>query len=127
MNIAKTSRILVIFVAISGCFSVLFGAWLSHAAQSLVAEQLHRVEIAHQYQMLHTLALLAVIVWYKVDNTKLLLFSALSFATGILLFCGSLYLKSFFSLSTIGNLAPLGGILLALGWLLLIFVGKNKL
>ncbi|XQW86158.1 DUF423 domain-containing protein [Thalassotalea piscium] len=127
MNLAKISRLLIIFVGISGCFSVLFGAWLSHAAQHLVAEQLHRVEVAHQYQILHTIALLAVLVWYRVENTKILLFSALSFAAGIVLFCGSLYIKSFFSINVIGNLAPLGGIMLAFAWLLLIFVGKNKL
>jgi uncharacterized membrane protein YgdD (TMEM256/DUF423 family) len=77
--------------------------------------------------MLHTLALLAVVVWYRVEKSKWLLFSALSFAAGIVLFCGSLYIKSFFSINLIGNLAPMGGVLLALGWLLLIFVGKNKL
>lgn len=127
MNIASLSRFLVIFIGISGCFSVLFGAWLSHAAQHLITEQLHRIQVAHQYQMLHTLALLAVVVWYRVEKSKWLLFSALSFAAGIVLFCGSLYIKSFFSIILIGNLAPMGGVLLALGWLLLIFVGKNKL
>ncbi|MGB1198747.1 MAG: DUF423 domain-containing protein [Thalassotalea sp.] len=127
MNIANISRFLCIFVGISGCFSVLFGAWLSHAAQHLIAAQAHRLEVAHQYQMLHTLALLAVVVWYRQENNKLLLFSALSFVAGIVFFCGSLYVKSFFSISLIGNLAPVGGILLAFAWLLLIFVGKSKL
>lgn len=127
MDIARISRFLVIFIGISGCFSVLFGAWLSHAAQHLAVQQLHRIQVAHQYQMLHTLALLAVVVWYRVEKSKLLLFSALSFAAGIVLFCGNLYIKSFFSITLNGNFAPMGGILLALGWLLLIFVGKNKL
>ncbi|WP_229817095.1 DUF423 domain-containing protein [Thalassotalea profundi] len=127
MKITRIDRFLVVFIGISGCFSVLFGAWLSHAAQGLIAEQMHRVQVAHQYQMLHTLALLAVVVWYRIDNSKLLLFSALSFTAGIMLFSGSLYLKSFFSITGISNLAPFGGILLALAWLLLIFVGKNKL
>ena len=127
MNIANISRFLCIFVGISGCFSVLFGAWLSHADLQLSVGQLHRVEIAHQYQMLHTIALLAVVVWYRAENRKVLLFSALCFAAGIVLFCGSLYIKSFFSINAIVNMAPMGGILLAVAWLLLIWVGKNKL
>ena len=127
MKITNINRLLVIFIGISGCFSVLFGAWLSHASQHLLAEQLHRIQVAHQYQMLHTIALLAVAVWYRFETNKLLLFSAVSFVVGIVLFCGSLYIKSFFSITGISNVAPFGGVLLALGWLLLIFVGKNKL
>ncbi|MBY0406330.1 MAG: DUF423 domain-containing protein, partial [Rickettsiales bacterium] len=44
----------------------------------------------------------------------------LAFAAGVVLFCGSLYAKGFALLGA-APLAPAGGMLLMLGWLLLCF------
>ena len=38
---------------------------------------------------------------------------------GVILFCGSLYLLSFFSFSWLGPITPVGGIFLILGWVTL--------
>jgi len=126
MKLTNIARLLTIFIAISGCFSVLFGAWLAHAGQSLPIEAQTRLSTAHQYQLLHTLALLGVVVWHQSKPRNLLLVSGCLFAVGILFFSVSLYIKTFFAILLIGKLAPLGGIALALGWLCLAFVGEKK-
>ena len=117
----------VVFVGISGGFSVLFGAWFAHAGQALPILDKARLESAQLYQFIHTLALLIVIVWYLKMPTKWLLCSGICFTLGILCFSGTLYIKTFFVLSSIGKLTPFGGILLTLGWLCISLVGKSHL
>ena len=119
-------RIFIIFVGISGCFSVLFGAWLAHAGANLTPAILSRIDTAHHYQVIHTIALLIITLWRRQSNAKALLISSCLFVVGILFFSGSLYLKTLLAMPAIGGLAPIGGVSLALGWLCLVFVGKNS-
>jgi uncharacterized membrane protein YgdD (TMEM256/DUF423 family) len=116
---------LIGFVGISGCFSVLFGAWLAHAGQQLPIEVQVRLASALQYQFIHTLALLAVLIWYQCRPSKTLVIAALCFVAGIFAFSGSLYLKTFLMLDVIGKVAPLGGILLAIAWVFVAIAGKT--
>ena len=125
MKIEQLIKFLLVFVGISGCFSVLFGAWLAHGGQSLSIEVQLRLAKALQYQFFHTLALLLTLVWTLCRPTKWLVSAAISFVVGILFFSGSLYVKTFFDIAIIGKLAPFGGISLALGWLLLALAGKT--
>jgi uncharacterized membrane protein YgdD (TMEM256/DUF423 family) len=126
MKLTNIARLLTIFIAISGCFSVLFGAWFAHAGQGLSESVQFRLVNAQQYQFIHTLALLSVIALYRYHPSKWLFASASCFIVGILFFSGSLYLKTFLGFTAIGKITPIGGMLLALGWLLTIFV-SNKL
>ncbi|NQY64354.1 MAG: DUF423 domain-containing protein [Alteromonadaceae bacterium] len=118
-------KFLLVFVGISGCFSVLFGAWLAHGGQSLSVNAQLILSKALQYQFIHTLALLMTLVWYICRPAKWLVSAAISFVVGILCFSGSLYVKTIFDFALIGKLAPLGGISFALGWLLLALAGKT--
>ncbi len=120
-------KLLTIFVGVSGCFSVLFSAWFAHAGQQLPELIQYRLENALQIQFIHTLALLAVVIWYSIKPSKWLLASGLCFGFGILCFSGSLYVKTFLDFSSIGKITPFGGILLAFAWLLTIFVSSNRL
>lgn len=121
-------RFFMVFVGISGCFSVLFGAWLAHAGQTLAPHVQTQLQTALQYQLLHTLALLSILVW-AIKNTasNILLAAAISFFIGILCFSGTIYLKTLFSFALLGKLTPMGGISLALAWLLLSLEGMKKL
>ena len=120
-------RSMTIIVGISGCFSVLFGAWLAHGGQTLPVNVQSSLATALQYQFIHTLALLATLVWLKVAKpSKVLLGASIAFVVGILCFCGTIYIKSFFELAVIGKLTPFGGISFALAWLLLALEGKNN-
>lgn len=112
-------KYLMIFVGVSGCFSVLFGAWFAHSGQMLSDNVQSSIKTALEYQLLHTLALLATLVWLKTSlaankPSKVLLGACLGFLIGILCFSGSIYIKTFFSFSIIGKLTPFGGISLAI-------------
>lgn len=125
-------KVLMIFVGVSGCFSVLFGAWLAHAGQSLPVSVQSTLKTALEYQLFHTLALLAALVWATTslsvrDPSKILLAACIGFMVGILCFSGSIYIKTFFSFPIIGKLTPFGGISLAVAWLFLSIEGKNNL
>ena len=125
-------KYLMFFVGVSGCFSVLFGAWLAHAGQALTSEAQSTLRTALQYQLFHTLALFAALIWSitKLAENKLthiMLAVCFGFMIGIILFSGSIYLKTIFGFSSLGKLTPFGGISLALAWLLLSIEGKNNL
>lgn len=121
-------RVLMVFVGVSGFFSVLFGAWLAHAGQALPLLSQESLATALKYQFFHTLALLAVITWLRANGlSKIAIACCFAFIFGILFFCGSIYLKLLFGVEGISKLSPLGGIFLASAWLLLAFESKNIL
>ncbi|WP_448549310.1 DUF423 domain-containing protein [Thalassotalea fusca] len=117
--------ILRIFVGVSGAFSVLFGAWLSHAGQTLSPDIHARLATALQYQFLHTIVLLVLWLYYRTTKHQRVVYISGLFIAGIILFSGSLYLKSLLQLDVIGKAAPLGGTLFAIAWLALFFIGKS--
>jgi len=125
---------ILIFIGISGCFSVLFGAWFAHAGVNLSNEVQSRLVNALQYQFFHTLALLAVAVWLQslvgkhnaAKVIKSLYISASFFIAGILFFSGVLYIKTFFDYTPIGKVVPFGGMSFALGWLCISWAGINR-
>jgi uncharacterized membrane protein YgdD (TMEM256/DUF423 family) len=120
-------RGIMIFIGISGCFSVLCGAWLAHGGQALPGNIQSSIATALQYQLFHTITLLACLVWLKTSKPSTVLIAAcIAFIIGILCFSGTIYIKAFFELSFIGKLTPLGGIALALAWLLLALESKNN-
>jgi uncharacterized membrane protein YgdD (TMEM256/DUF423 family) len=117
---------IMVFVGISGCFSVLFGAWLAHAGQALPLSSQESLATALKYQFFHTLALWALLIWLRANGlSKTAIASGLAFIIGILCFSGSIYLKSLFGIESFAKLSPFGGITLALAWLLLAFESKN--
>ena len=127
IRMAILPKCLMIIVGISGCFSVLFGAWLAHGGQTLPVDVQSSLATALQYQFIHTLALLATLLWLKtVKSSKVLLSASIAFAVGLLCFCGTIYIKSFFELAIIGKLTPFGGISFAFAWILLALEGKNN-
>ena len=118
---------IMIFIGISGCFSVLCGAWLAHGGQALPDNTQSSMATALQYQLFHTIALLACLVWIKTSKSSVVLMSAcIAFIIGILCFSGTIYIKAFFELTFVGKLTPFGGIALALAWLLLALESKNN-
>ncbi len=124
----KFFDVMMIFVGISGCFSVLFGAWLAHAGQELSVGIQSSLSTALQYQFLHTLALLACVILAKtIPPSKLLISACIGFLIGILCFSGTIYIKTFFDVHLIGKLTPLGGISFALAWIMLALEGKTNL
>jgi uncharacterized membrane protein YgdD (TMEM256/DUF423 family) len=132
LNKANIIKYLMIFVGVSGCFSVLFGAWLAHAGQALPVNAQSTLKTALQYQLWHTIALLSALIWATTNlpirkPSNVLLAACIGFLVGIVFFCGSIYIKTFFNFPIIGKFTPFGGISLAIAWLLLSLEGKNNL
>lgn len=128
INIKAIESYLLFFVGISGCFSVLFGAWLAHNSSGFDLDQQSSMATAIEYQFIHTLALLLTLLWLKVtDESIIILMASVFFVFGIVFFSGTIYIKNLLEFQLIGKLTPLGGISFAIGWLLLAIQGKKKL
>lgn len=119
--------------AILGCIAVIFGALGAHALKEvLLPEQLHSFETGVRYQMYHAIAILFLAVVLKNKSSKLLLTTVNLFFWGVVLFSGSIYLLTLKNIITAdflkfaGPITPIGGIILVLGWVLLIWEGLKK-
>lgn len=116
----------MVFAGISGCLSVIFGAFGAHAlagkveAGVLTAHDLDAYKTAVYYQLFHTMAILAVFGLkdrFPLYNRT----TGLLFMTGIILFSGSIYLLSTqaltgMNLRWLGPVTPLGGLCFIGGW-----------
>ena len=103
---------------LSGFLAVVLGAVGAHALKARADETTMALyHTANSYHFYHTLALFGVGVLAQTRGSLWLKLSAGCFVVGMLLFCGSLYLLALTGLHAM--LAPFGGVLLMLGWLLL--------
>ena len=90
-------------------------AFRAHGISDPIA--LRIVSSGVQMQGWHALALLGAALWSP-RGGMLAHAAALAFAVGLVLFCGAVYSLGLFGVSW-GILAPTGGFLLMLGWVLL--------
>lgn len=116
--------------AIFGALGIIIGAFGAHALKKIFNEdQLKNFETGVKYQMYH--ALLLVIIGFNIQHItsyENLLFYSLTF--GILLFSFSIYGLCISSalnkkLKILGPITPIGGLLLLLGWVVLILNSIN--
>lgn len=119
--------------AILGAIAIIFGALGAHALKNvLTPEQLSSFETGVKYQMYHALLLVMLSMMIKQTPSKYLLVAVNFIFIGVLLFSGSIYLltiKNLFTLDYlkfVGPITPIGGILLVVGWCLLIVEGLKK-
>lgn len=115
------------FVALSGAISVVLGAFAAHGLQDQLSDRyMDTFRTAVLYQFLHTLALLAVIsLPNQLVRVSLCHWAAISFALGILLFSGSLYVLVLADMPAMGMITPLGGVAFMAGWVLLFFAARS--
>lgn len=116
------ARLFLTFAAASGFLAVALGAFGAHALKNHLDDYARGVyETAVLYHFVHSLALLAVGVLCRVGVPRRSLSAAgVAFITGLLIFCGSLYLLSVTGLRWLGAVTPLGGVAFLSGWLLLL-------
>lgn len=116
--------------AVFGALGIIFGAFGAHALKKIFSEdQLKNFETGVKYQMYH--ALLLVIIGFNIkyiSSYQNLLFYSLTL--GIVLFSFSIYGLCIGSalnkkLKILGPITPIGGLLLLLGWVLLILNSIN--
>ena len=103
--------------AANGCLAVAFGAFAAHALRDLISAGLLQVfHTGVDYQGMHALALIAVGLLGRDGPSPALNLAGWAFATGILLFSGSLYILALTDIRWLGAITPLGGAAFLLGW-----------
>lgn len=112
------ARTIVMIAAFSGMIGVALGAFGAHGlAEILEANQRSDTfRTANQYQMAHTLALLALGFAPERLHGIWTRRAAWLFVGGMLLFSGALYALAILNVGFFGAVAPLGGAALIAGW-----------
>ena len=122
------SKLFIQSGAILGAIAVSLGAFGAHALKkSLEASgRFDTFETAVKYQFYHALALVLIgmLVQNMPVNAKILSYSGYSFLVGVLIFSGSLYAICFTGITKFGAIAPIGGLALIIGWILLFWAVK---
>ena len=108
--------------AILGATAVALGAFGAHALKGMLMNsgRLDTYETAVKYQFYHTLALLLIGLIQNSNDSKHLKWSAYLLIAGVIIFSGSLYILCLTGITFLGAITPIGGVLLILGWLLLL-------
>ncbi|GIO24362.1 DUF423 domain-containing protein [Oceanobacillus sp. J11TS1] len=121
-------KLFLIIGAILGFLAVAFGAFGAHGLEGKLSEKaLTNWGKAVDYQMFHTMAIVAVaLILGKFDGSNLFTSSGWLFLVGILLFSGSLYMYSLTGVKTFAMITPIGGLSFLAGWVLL-GIGAMKL
>ncbi|AZC53814.1 MULTISPECIES: DUF423 domain-containing protein [Pseudomonas] len=110
----------LMLAAFFGFTGVALGAFAAHGLKNrLSAEYLAIFHTGVTYQLVHTLALLGVALLATQISGRLVAWAGASFAIGILLFSGSLYLLTLTGFSKLGIVTPFGGLAFLIGWLCL--------
>ena len=122
----------LITASLSGAIAVCLGAFAAHGLKQIVnAESVASFQTGVQYQMYHTLALLAVAILFERFSGKWIKWAGAAFIIGIILFSGSLYLITALKATEhvvpkgVGIITPVGGVFFIAGWLFL-FLGIMK-
>jgi uncharacterized membrane protein YgdD (TMEM256/DUF423 family) len=100
-----------------GTVAVGLGAFGAHALKALLEStgRDHTYELAVRYNFFHALALLGIAA--LMDRYPRLRIASWLFASGILVFSGSLYVLALTNQSAWGAVTPFGGLLLIAGWI----------
>ena len=123
----------LIIGAVYGLLSVILGAFGAHALKKVISvEKLISFETGVRYQMYAALFLLIVGYILKFETPSEKWISILMIA-GTFIFSVTIYLLAFSEVAAIptkiiGPLTPLGGLLMIISWVMLIFyLVKNKI
>ena len=114
------ARLLLVLAALGGFTGVALGAFAAHGLKArLSPEYLAVFQTGTHYQLIHSLALLAVALLILHTPDRLLRASGTLFASGIVLFSGRLYLLTLTGVTALGMITPFGGLAFLGGWLCL--------
>jgi uncharacterized membrane protein YgdD (TMEM256/DUF423 family) len=117
-----TQDIFIATGALFGMLAVIFGAFGAHALKKILSTaQLKSFEVGVRYQMYHALLLL----FLGLSNYNITPTVYWAFTIGIIMFAFSIYGLVISDakgrkLRFLGPITPLGGLLLVLGWVLLL-------
>ena len=107
--------------AVAGFSGVTMDAVAAHGLKARLAPALLPVfETAVRYQIYHALALFAVAWGWTRWRHRAIGAAGVLFIAGIVLFCGTIYLRALTGLGLVG-LTPVGGMAFLAGWLCLVW------
>ncbi|MBV2227504.1 MULTISPECIES: DUF423 domain-containing protein [Sphingobacterium] len=116
--------------AVLGILSIVLGAFGAHALKKVLSEErLSSFEVGVRYQMYAAITLL--IIGFHLDfSSSIENWAYYGLFWGCILFSGSIYILSFkdllkFNMKFIGPITPLGGLLMIVGWLMLLISFMN--
>jgi uncharacterized membrane protein YgdD (TMEM256/DUF423 family) len=108
------NRNLAVFAAFNGAMAVAIGAFAAHGAGPQIKSLL---TTGASYQLTH--ALLALVCSVIPVDGKLTAFAGWLASVGGLIFCLALAFLGLLSLPALGAVAPIGGVLMIAGWVVL--------
>jgi uncharacterized membrane protein YgdD (TMEM256/DUF423 family) len=125
----------IIWASVMMAIGVCFGALGAHSLKKvLTLESLAAWETGVRYQLIHGLAILIIATNDRLMESKGIISVLRLFISGVLLFSGSVYLLSTqsvsgLSVSFLGPITPIGGVLMITAWIMLFLqaVKTNKL
>jgi uncharacterized membrane protein YgdD (TMEM256/DUF423 family) len=119
----KETKIPILLGATYLILAIILGAFAAHGLKSSVSiYQLNILQTGVKYQLIHGIGLIALGVLYALFPRKILYWSVICIAMGVLLFSFSLYAIALVGATFLGIITPIGGVLMILGWLLTIYV-----
>lgn len=103
---------------LGGATAVVLGALGAHGLRDVLAPSMLEIwQTAVQFQFWHALALVASALLARRSHAAYL--GAVLFASGIVLFCGSLYALALGAPRMVGAVTPLGGLCFIVAWVAL--------
>ncbi len=116
-------KTLLIAGTLLGGLGVAIGAFGAHALRATLTQsgRLETFETAVKYQFYHALALLLIGILYAAFPSRSVLNAGYSMLAGVIVFSGSLYILCLTGIRWLGAVTPLGGVLMIIGWGLLLF------
>ena len=115
-----TDRRIFLAAALTGLSGVILAAVGSHLVPGIDEFGKYKSwQVANSMHLLHALVLLVLASRYQRTGDKVIFAAAVAILLGVVLFSGSIYLSLMASLTGATIVAPPGGLLLMLGWLLI--------
>jgi uncharacterized membrane protein YgdD (TMEM256/DUF423 family) len=104
-------------VGLAGASAVILGAFGAHALRDVLdARGTELWHTAVSYHFWHALALTLAVAFAQGRSRKV---AVVAFASGIVIFCGSLYGLALGTPRWVGAITPLGGVAFIVGWIAL--------
>lgn len=119
LTMTGSSRLWMVLAGLNGAIAVGMGAYGAHGFDDAPEYLARSFNTGVQYHLWHALALVAVAWLASYTDGLLTRLSGAAFMSGIILFCGTLYIFGATGDLPMAGLAPAGGISLMAAWALL--------